>query len=57
MTRLDRVLDIFDRYDKLVSIYIDPSDKTISKRELDELREDRDVVTKELIEHGCRRKN
>lgn len=57
MTRLDRVLNIFDRYDKLVSIYIDPSDKTISKRELDELREDRDVVTKELIEHGCRRKN
>ena len=57
MTRLDRVLNIFDRYDKLVSIYIDPSDETISKRELDELRRDKDTLTQELIEHGCRRKN
>ena len=57
MTRLDMVLDIFDRYDKLVSIYIDPSDKTISKRELDKLREDKAVLIKELIEHGCRREN
>ena len=57
MTRLDKILNIFDRYDKLISIYIDPSDETISKRELDELREDRDVLTQELIEHGCRRKN
>ena len=57
MTRLDRVLNIFDRYDKLVSIYIDPSDTTISKRELDELRRDKDALTQELIDHGCRRKN
>ena len=57
MTRLDRILNIFDRYDKLVSIYIDPSDKTISKRELDKLREDKTILTQELIEHGCRRKN
>lgn len=57
MTRLDRVLDIFDRYDKLISIYIDPSDETISKRELGELRRDKDALTQELIEHGCRRKN
>ena len=57
MTRLDRVLNIFDRYDKLVSIYIDPSDTTISKIELDRLREDKAVLIQELIEHGCRRKN
>ena len=57
MTRLDRVLNIFNRYDKLVSIYIDSSDTTISKRELDELRKDKDALTQELIEHGCRRKN
>ena len=55
-TRLDRILNIFDRYDKLISIYIDPSDETISKRELDELREDKDALTQELIEHGCRRR-
>lgn len=57
MTRLDRVLDIFDRYDKLISIYIDPSDQTISKRELDQLRKEKETLTQELIEHGCRRKN
>ena len=57
MTRLDKILNIFDRYDKLISIYIDPSDKTISKRELDKLREDKIILTQELIEHGCRRKN
>ena len=57
MTRLDRVLNIFDRYDKLISIYIDPSDETIFKRELDELREDKAALAQELIEHGCRRKN
>ena len=57
MTRLDRVLNIFDRYDKLISIYIDPLDKTISKRELDKLREDKAILIQELIEHGCRRKN
>ena len=57
MTRLDRVLNIFDRYDKLISIYIDPSDTTISKRQLDKLREDKDVLIQELVKHGCRRKN
>ena len=41
MTRLDRVLNIFDRYDKLISIYIDPLDTTISKMQLDRLREDK----------------
>ena len=57
MTRLDRILNIFDRYDKLISIYIDPSDTTISKRELDQLRKEKEQLTQELIEHGCRRKN
>ena len=56
MTRLDRLLNIFDRYDELVSIYIDTSDETISKIQLDKLREDRQILTQELIEYGCRRK-
>lgn len=56
MNRLDRVLNIFDRYDKLISIYIDPSDTTISKIQLDRLREDKSILIEELIEHGCRRK-
>jgi hypothetical protein len=57
MTRLDRVLNIFDRYDKLISIYIDPSDLTISKIQLDRLREDKAILIEELIEHGCRRRD
>lgn len=57
MTRLDRIIKILDRYDRLVSTYIDPSDLTISKIQLDRLREDKAILIEELIEHGCRRKN
>ena len=57
MTIIDRVLKILDRYDRLVSTYIDPSDVTISKIQLDRLREDKAILIEELIEHSCRRKN
>ena len=57
MTRLDRIINILDRYDKLISIYIDPTDTIISKMQLDRLREDKAILIEELIEHGCRRKN
>lgn len=56
MTRLDRIISILDRYDKLVSIYIDSTDTTISKIQLDRLREDKTILIEELIEHGCRRR-
>ena len=57
MTRLDRIINILNRYDRLVSTYIDSSDLTISKIQLDRLREDKAILIEELIEHGCRRKN
>lgn len=57
MTRLDRIIEILDRYDRLVSTYIDHSDLTISKIQLDRLREDKAILIEEFIEHDCRRKN
>ena len=57
MTRLDRIINILNRYGLLVSTYIDRSDLTISKIKLNRLREDKAILIEELIEHGCRRKN
>ena len=50
-------MKILNRYDRLVSTYIDHSDSTISKIQLDRLREDKAILIEELIEHGYRRKN
>lgn len=55
MSLVDRVLDLLRRYDKLVASVI----STISSApndELVELRAEKEKLTKELIEHGCRRK-
>ena len=49
MTRLDRIIEILDRYDRLVSTYIDQSDLTISKIQLNRLREDKAILIEELI--------
>ncbi len=57
MNRLYRIIKILNRYDRLVSTYIDHSDLTISKIQLDRLREDKAILIEELIEHGYRRKN
>ena len=49
MTRLDRIINILNRYDWLVSTYIDRSDLTISKIQLNRLREDKAILIEELI--------
>ena len=49
MTRLDRMINILNRYDRLVSTYIDRSDLTISKIQLNRLREDKAILIEELI--------
>lgn len=53
MTRLDRVLDLLERYDKLASLNV----SIFGIIKLEELRIEKDQLTQELIEHGCRRKN
>lgn len=58
MTRLDRVLALLERYDRLVAdIFFEEIDWGAISGTLIELRKEKDQLTQELIEHGCRRKN
>ena len=58
MTRLDRVLKLLEDYDRLADLIIDDVVcRSIAPSRLDELRKEKDQLTQELIEHGCRRKN
>ena len=61
MTRLDRVLNLLDRYEYLVDVAISipgsMEDKMVVRSMLMPLRQEKEALTQELIEHGCRRKN
>lgn len=57
MTRLDRVLDLLKRYDELAQAGVNSHDSILGRAMLKELREEKEQLTKELIEHGCRRKH
>ena len=58
MTRLDRVLKLLEDYDRLADLIIDDDIcRSIAPSRLEELRQEKDQLTQELIEHGCRRKN
>ena len=62
MTRLDRVLDLLESYDRLSATALDNYHNGPYKRELftvllTDLREKKEKLTKELIEHGCRRRD
>lgn len=58
MTRLDRVLNLLEQYDTLSSSAINNECERVSaERWLEKLRKEKEQLTKELIEHGCRRKN
>lgn len=58
MTRLDRVLELLEKYDALASVALRAySNSTYGLLMLEELRAEKDQLTQELIEHGCRRKN
>lgn len=58
MTRLDRVLKLLEDYDDLVAVafqnYCVGQD---CRKMLEYLRSEKEKLTQELIEHGCRRKN
>lgn len=55
MTRLERVLNLLNKYDGLAEAG-DPT-SSFGQLLLADLREEKEKLTKELIEHGCRRKN
>lgn len=58
MTRLDKVLTLLERYDRLVAdIFFEEIDWGAISGTLIELRNEKEKLTKQLIEHGCRRKN
>ena len=58
MTRLDRVLKLLDRYDNLLTTALNAyHNGTYGFTILAELRKEKEALTQELIEHGCRRKN
>jgi hypothetical protein len=60
MTRLDRVLNLLERYDKFALTQLVRDEKAREVKDFDtlvELRKEKKQLTQELIEHGCRRKN
>lgn len=58
MTRLDRVLKLLEDYDRFAGLIIDDDIcRSIAPSRLEELRKEKDQLTQELIEHGCRRKS
>lgn len=57
MTRVERVLSLFEKYDGLAEAGINSNpSNSFATLLLKELREEKDKLTKELIEHGCRRR-
>lgn len=57
MTRLDRVLNLLERYDRLAVAALTYRNETFGCAILIDLRKEKAQLTQELIEHGCRRKN
>jgi hypothetical protein len=60
MTRLDRVLKLLEEYDKFALAQLVRDAKPLEVKDFDiliRLRKEKEQLTQELIEHGCRRKN
>ena len=58
MTRLDRVLKLLNDYDDLVATaFINYCIGQDCRKMLAYLRQEKEKLAQELIEHGCRRKN
>ena len=57
MTRLDRVLSLLEAYDELIDIAMPNDICEYLAPHIEAMRKEKDQLTQELIEHGCRRKN
>lgn len=55
MTRLKRVLNLLDRYDGLAAAGVGSHNSEFGKLLLEELRVEKETLTQELTEYGCRR--
>ena len=57
MTKLDRVSQILYNFNIFEGVCIECLGAQDGAAFLDKLRKEKDQLTQELIEHGCRRKN
>ena len=57
MTRLDRILTLLDDYDALIDLVTDDYMRKRIAHKLEDMRQEKEKLTQELIEHGCRREN
>ena len=57
MTRLDRLLKLLEDYDDLAACHFEDKMYLLGHDILMRLRAEKEALTQELIEHGCRRKN
>lgn len=57
MTRLDRVLTLLDDYDGLIDAVASDEVRKCIAPKLEDMRVEKEKLTQELIERGCRRKN
>lgn len=61
MTRLERILNLLDRYDYMVDVALSVpgsmEGKMVVRNMMMPLRQEKEQLAQELIEHGCRRKN
>lgn len=55
VSRLNRILNLFDRYDHLAEAGVVSHNSTYARLLLNELRAERDQLESELREFGCRR--
>lgn len=57
MTRLDKLLTLLEQYDALAASHYESRQYLLGYDTLMKLRKEKEKLTQELIEHGCRRKN
>ena len=57
MTRLDKLLTLLEQYDALAASHHESRQYLLGYDTLMKLRKEKEKLTQELIEHGCRRKN
>ena len=58
MNRLDRIINLLEQYDSFAMVAImSVAEDSPARKCLENLRAEKNRLTQELIEHGCRRKN
>lgn len=56
MTRLERILDLLNKYDGLAAAGVNSHNSEFGRIVLKDLREEKEKLTRELTAYGCRRR-